>query len=185
MNLSRFRRGQNEIANHVIDEFVARRISRREFIRRGTVIGISIPVLDAILTACGPSATSTPVRPSTAGRVGATIKAGILAPTAAINPLTVVDLGGIDMMDQTGEYLTLSDQHLRLVPQLATKWSSNSAADVWTFSIRQGVKFHNGKPLTADDVVLHLQAQHRPEELWQCAVGVRRGSHPGWGTQSR
>ena len=163
MNLSRFRRGQNEIANHVIDEFVARRISRREFIRRGTVIGISIPVLDAILTACGSSATSTPVRPSTAGRVGATIKAGILAPTAAINPLTVVDLGGIDMMDQTGEYLTLSDQHLRLVPQLATKWSSNSAADVWTFSIRQGVKFHNGKPLTADDVVYTYKLHTDPK----------------------
>jgi peptide/nickel transport system substrate-binding protein len=163
VNLSRFRRGQGEIANHVIDEFAAGRISRREFIRRGTVIGISIPVLDAILTACGSSATSTPARPSAAGKAGATIKAGVLAPSAAINPLTVVNIGGIDMMAQTGEYLTLSDQHLRLVPQLATKWSSNSAADVWMFSIRQGVKFHNGKPLTADDVVYTYKLNTDPK----------------------
>ena len=34
MNFSRFRRGQGEIANHVIDEFAAGRLNRREFIRR-------------------------------------------------------------------------------------------------------------------------------------------------------
>ncbi|MGO9635127.1 MAG: ABC transporter substrate-binding protein, partial [Steroidobacteraceae bacterium] len=32
-------------------------------------------------------------------------------------------------------------------------WTPNSAADVWTFKIRQGVTFHDGRPLTADDVV--------------------------------
>jgi len=62
LNLSRFRRGHGEIANHVIDEYAAGRLSRRDFIRRGTVVGISIPVLDAILTACGSSPTTTPRR---------------------------------------------------------------------------------------------------------------------------
>ena len=33
----------------------------------------------------------------------------------------------------------------------------NSTADVWTFKIRQGVKFHNGAALTADDVVYTFQ----------------------------
>ena len=81
------------------------------------------------------------------------IKAGIAVPTGAINPVTVKDQGGLDMLGQTGEYLCLSGQTLNLTPVLATSWSANSAANVWTFKIRQGVKFHNGAALTADDVV--------------------------------
>ena len=170
MNLSRFRRGQGEIANHVIDEFAAGRVSRREFIRRATVVGVSIPVIDAILTACGssPSSTtsaSTSGSPSAtaAGKAGATINAGIIVPTAEINPLTVADQGGLDMLAQTGEYLTFSDQSLNLHPVLATSWKSNAAADVWTFKIRPGVKFSNGHPLTAADVVYTYQLQTNPK----------------------
>ena len=165
MNLSRLRRGQGEIANHVIDEFAAGRLSRREFIRRGTVVGISIPVVDAILTACGssPSSPSSSTSPATAGKAGATINAGIVVPTAAINPLTVADQGGLDMLAQTGEYLTFSDQQLNLHPVLATSWSSNATADLWTFKIRQGVKFSNGHPLTADDVVYTYKLQTNPK----------------------
>ena len=38
-------------------------------------------------------------------------------------------------------------------PWLATSWKPNAALTVWTFQIRKGVKFHNGKTLNADDVV--------------------------------
>jgi len=159
VNLSRFRRGQGEIANHVIDEFAAGRLSRRDFIRRGTVIGLSIPVIDAVLVACGSSPSTTSSSATASGQAGATIKAGIVVPTGSINPLTVSDQGGLDMLAQTGEYLTLSDQDLKLHPVLATSWSANSTADVWTFKIRQGVKFSNGHPLTADDVVYTYKLQ--------------------------
>ena len=153
--LSRLRQGQGEIANHVIDEYAAGRLSRRDFLRRGAVVGISLPVLGAVISACGSSGTSTPTTPSSpgGGAAGATIKAGVVVPTATINPLTVADQGGLDMLGQTGEYLTFSNQHLTLQPALATAWTPNSTSDVWTFKIRQGVKFHNGQPLTADDVV--------------------------------
>jgi peptide/nickel transport system substrate-binding protein len=163
--LSRLREEQGEIGNHVIDEFVAGRLSRRDFLRRGSVVGISLPVLGAVLSACGSSGSSSPsASPSTgAGQSGATIKAGIIVPTAAINPLTVADQGGLDMLAQTGEYLCLSDQHLTLQPVLAESWTPNSTADVWTFKIRQGVKFHNGAPLTADDVVYTYQLQTNPK----------------------
>jgi len=158
--LDRARRGQGDIANHIIDEFAAGRLSRRDFIRRGTVIGISVPVLGSILAACGSAAKSS--GPSTGssssgGAPGATIKAGIVTPTAEINPVTVADQGGLDMLAQTGEYLCLSGQTLQLQPVLAESWSANSTADVWTFKIRPGVKFHNGAPLTADDVVYTYQ----------------------------
>jgi len=163
--LGQLRQGQGEIANHIIDEFAAGRLSRRDFIRRGTVVGISVPLLGSILAACGSSGTSSaPSGGSTAtGKAGAVIKAGIITPTAAINPVTVADQGGLDMLAQTGEYLCLSSQTLTLQPVLATSWSPNSKADVWTFKIRQGVKFHNGQPLTADDVVYTYQLQTDPK----------------------
>ncbi len=163
--LSRLREGQGEIANHVIDEYAAGRLSRRDFLRRGTVVGISLPVLGAVLSACGSSSSSTPsTSPSAAaGKAGATIKAGIVVPTAAINPVTVADQGGLDMLAQTGEYLCLSTQSLVLQPVLAESWAPNAAADVWTFKIRQGVKFHDGKPLTADDVVYTYKLQTNPK----------------------
>jgi len=163
--LGQLRQGQGEIANHIIDEFAAGRLSRRDFIRRGTVVGISVPLIGSILAACGSSGTSSaPSGGSTsaAGKAGAVIKAGIVTPTSAINPVTVADQGGEDLLAQTGEYLCLSTQTLTLKPVLATSWSPNSKADVWTFKIRQGVKFHNGQPLTADDVVYTYQLQTNP-----------------------
>ena len=42
--LGRLRQGQGEIANHIIDEFAAGRLSRRDFIRRASVVGISAPL---------------------------------------------------------------------------------------------------------------------------------------------
>ncbi len=161
--LDRLREGQGDIGNHVIDEFAAGRISRRDFIRRGTVVGISLPVLGAVLSACGSSSSSTSSSPSSStGKSGATIRVGIIVPTAAINPVTVADQGGLDMLAQTGEYLCLSDQTLTLKPVLAESWTPNSSADVWTFKIRQGVKFHDGSPLTADDVVYTYKLQTNP-----------------------
>ena len=53
--LGRLRQDQGEVANHIIDEFAAGRLSRRDFIRRGTVVGISVPLLGSILAACGSS----------------------------------------------------------------------------------------------------------------------------------
>ena len=170
--LGQLRQGQGEIANHIIDEFAAGRLSRRDFIRRGTVVGISVPLLGSILAACGSSSSSS-AAPGTssaaAGAPGAVIKAGILTPTGAINPVVLFDQGGLDMLGQTGEYLCLSGQTLNLTPVLATSWTPNSTADVWTFKIRQGVKFHNGASLTADDVVytfqLHTNAKNGSNSL--------------------
>jgi peptide/nickel transport system substrate-binding protein len=165
--LSRLREDQSDVANHVIDEFAAGRLTRRDFVRRASVVGISVPVLGSVLAACGSSSSSSAksgTSSSTAtGAPGATIKAGITTPTAAINPVTVADQGGLDMLAQTGEYLCLSTQTLTLKPVLATSWTPNATSDVWTFKIRQGVKFHNGAALTADDVVYTYQLHANPK----------------------
>jgi peptide/nickel transport system substrate-binding protein len=175
--LGRLRQNQGELANHIIDEYVAGRISRRDFIRRATVVGISAPLLGSILAACSsssssPASSATTSAPASAA-AGAVIRAGITTPAAAINPVTVADQGGLDMLAQTGEYLVLSDQTLTLQPVLATSWSSNSTADVWTFKIRQGVKFHNGAAMTADDVVYSFKLYTAPpSEALSAFAGV-------------
>lgn len=45
------------------------------------------------------------------------------------------------------------DETFTPTPQLATEWTSNSDATVWTFKLRKNVKFHDGSPFTAKDVL--------------------------------
>jgi peptide/nickel transport system substrate-binding protein len=162
--LDGLRRDRGPIPEHVIDEFAGGRLSRRDFIRRGALVGLSLPTISAILSACGPSSSSTSSSSSSgaAGRAGATITAGVLAPTAAPNPLLVDDFGGIVLLNQVGEGLVLYDSHNLPHPWLATSWSTNADGTVWTFKIRQGVKFSDGTPMTVDDVIYSLQSQSDP-----------------------
>ena len=54
--------------------------------------------------------------------------------------------------------LVIFDQHVKqnslqsIVPELATSWSWNEDGTELTFALRQGVKWHDGKPFTAQDV---------------------------------
>jgi peptide/nickel transport system substrate-binding protein len=43
------------------------------------------------------------------------------------------------------------------IPHLATHWESSPDAKTWTFTIRTGAKFHNGDPVTIDDVIFSYQ----------------------------
>jgi len=163
--LDDLRSGQGPVQEHVIDEFVAGRLSRRDFIRRGTMIGLSMPVLGGILAACGGSSStpSTSGSAAPAGQAGANIKAGILVPAAAINPITIADQGGLELIGNVGEFLVFTDHQGNYHPWLATSWKPNTDASVWTFKIRQGVKFNDGTPMTVDDVVYSFKTQSDPK----------------------
>jgi peptide/nickel transport system substrate-binding protein len=163
--LDPLRKGRGPIQEHIIDEFVAGHLSRRDFVRRASIVGLSAPLIGGILAACSSSTSSTPSSSSTAatGKAGATIKAGILVPAAAINPITIADQGGLELIGNVGEFLVFADQHFNYHPWLATSWSSNANASVWTFKIRQGVKFNDGTPMTVDDVVYSFQTQSDPK----------------------
>jgi peptide/nickel transport system substrate-binding protein len=160
--LDRLRTGRGPIEEHVIDEYVAGRLSRRDFLRRGSMVGLSVPLLGGIVAACGSSAAPAGSGGG-AGKAGATIKAGILVPAAAINPITIADQGGLELIGNVGEFLVFTDQQFSYHPWLATSWKPNADASVWTFKIRQGVKFNDGTPMTVDDVVYSFKSQSDPK----------------------
>jgi peptide/nickel transport system substrate-binding protein len=165
--LDSIRDGRSELENHYIDELVAGRVSRRDFMRKGAVIGMSSTLTGAVLAACGGANSAGSSSSSGAAPVakkGGTLKLATQAPSSAVNPLTVSDAGGLCMLAQTGEFLAFDDnQALALKPMLATAWKPTKGGSVWTFSLRQGVKFHDGSPMTADDVVYTMQQLADPK----------------------
>jgi peptide/nickel transport system substrate-binding protein len=145
------RRRSSDVENHIIDEFAAGHIGRRDFLRHGSIIGMSLPLLGGLAGAFGSSLWL----PSSARAAtpGGTIRIATTVPAAAIDPVAVADTGGLLMLQQTGEFLAVSGPDLLLKPVLAESWKPNEDGSVWTFKIRQNVKFHNGKSLSAADVV--------------------------------
>jgi peptide/nickel transport system substrate-binding protein len=62
---------------------------------------------------------------------------------------------------QVYERLTRYDRNLTMVPSLATEWQQTGPL-TWRFKLRAGVKFHDGTPLTADDVVFSVNRAKSP-----------------------
>jgi len=76
------------------------------------------------------------------------------------------------MNGQVYERLTGRDRQLKIVPGLATEWQQVGPL-TWRFKLRQGVKFHDGSPLTADDVVYSVQRGQMPtSQINNYAAGV-------------
>jgi peptide/nickel transport system substrate-binding protein len=58
-----------------------------------------------------------------------------------------------------------------LLPEAAESWDVSADAATWTFKLRKGVEFHNGKTMDADDVVASIQ-HHLGEESKSAAKGI-------------
>lgn len=131
---------------------------------RGSVLGLSATTMGAILAACGNANSSSSssgaagASAGSSGKAGGTLKLAQQTPAASMNPLTVADAGGLNLLAQTGEYLVFdSNATLKLEPMLATLWSPNHDGSIWTFHLRPGVRFHTGQLMSADDVVWTFQ----------------------------
>jgi peptide/nickel transport system substrate-binding protein len=151
------RKERSEVENHIIDQYVEGKITRRDFVRRGTVVGMSIPLVSFLAAACGGGGGSAGTGTgggSATGEVtaGGNIRVALIQPATDPNPVIVKDEGGAGLIGSTGEFLSFSNAKLELEPKLAESWSPNADGTEWTFKIRQGVKFHSGATLTANDV---------------------------------
>ncbi|WP_250508642.1 MULTISPECIES: ABC transporter substrate-binding protein [unclassified Caballeronia] len=158
-----------DLGNHAIDEFKAGRLTRRELLRHASVLGIALSAGGLL----GLGATN--ARAQAAAKPGGTIRVAHLTPAGAVDPLTVTDASGLALINQTGEFLIDDDsEKLALNPALALSWSSNAKGDVWTFKLRQNVKFHDGQTMTAKDVAATFNRLADPN-AGSAALSVLKG----------
>ena len=165
----RARRAESSEELELVESFAQGRVNRRDFLRRGTAIGLSVPFMGAVLAACGSDSdsssestegggegtetttggateTSTPT-----GTVGGTIRVASQKPAGPLDPVAMQDLGTYGIIAQCFEFLcTLGDTDI--APGLAESWEPNEDGSVWTFNLRQGVKWQDGTDFTAADV---------------------------------
>ncbi|MDR7334070.1 ABC transporter substrate-binding protein [Roseateles asaccharophilus] len=82
--------------------------------------------------------------------------------------------------NQVYEALTRRMQDMSIGPALATEWTQVTPL-IWRFKLRAGVKFHDGTPFTADDVVFSMQRlrdDNAPQRVYANAVGNPKAVDP-------
>ena len=144
------------LENNVIDELIGGDLDREDFLRRATMFGLGAGTIGALLRFMGEPDLAFGA-PLESVQAGGTIRVGIPVFGASLEPYLLNEGPALAFSGIPGEYLTFTTLKGTVVPALATSWRPNADATVWTFQIRRGVKFHNGKTLTAQDVVASLK----------------------------
>lgn len=75
---------------------------------------------------------------------------------SSLDPVRITDFYAVTVANQIYDSLVEFDAHLNVLPALAQSWSASRDGLVWTFHLRKGVQFHNGREVTANDVVYSL-----------------------------
>ncbi len=84
-----------------------------------------------------------------------TLKWGAAREIASLDPYSFGETFTLSVLNHVYEGLVRYTGDLKIEPALAESWETVSPT-VWRFKLRQGVKFHNGNPFTADDVIASL-----------------------------
>lgn len=92
-----------------------------------------------------------------APRAGGTLKMAWASSPRTIDPALTIQGDEYMITQNVYDNLTRVDEKLQVHPMLATQWSSDAQARVWTFTLRKGVKFHHGRELKASDVVFTFE----------------------------
>jgi peptide/nickel transport system substrate-binding protein len=166
--LDRVRRSATPLELDLVENYAQGKITRRQFVKRATVIGLSLPAVSAVIAACSTPApaSSAPSASAGGGEASPSAVGSAAAPTGGtlrvaqqravkIDPVLMQDLSGYGIVSQSFEYLaTLSKDGSDIDKGLATDWQPNADGSVWTFKLREGAKWMaDGSPFTADDVV--------------------------------
>jgi peptide/nickel transport system substrate-binding protein len=133
------------------------KITRREFLARASALGIAATLSPMLFSNSAQALT-----PKKGGRLRLGMAGGHT--TNSMDPVTYNDI----MMQMTSMGLlrnTLVEQDYKgnIIPELAESWETSTDVKQWTFKLRKGVEFHNGKTLDADDVIFSVN-HHRGEK---------------------
>ena len=131
--------------------------------RRNVLSGI------AAATALPSSAMAQP-----APKRGGVLKVSVSTRTTSLNPLQISGPSEYIAIDMLYSGLLRMGADMKPAPDLALGYTSDADAKVFTFRLRSGVKFHDGSPFTADDVVATYRAILDPKSA--CPARAALGS---------
>lgn len=146
------------------------RLTRRTLLSAALVVGLS-----GALTACGgPDVTQAGVDAPGTPTIGGTLRVGFVGGGAAdtLDGAIATNLGDVARAVNMYNSLLYRDDDFVLRPMLATSVTPNSDATVWTAHLRTDVKFSDGTPMTADDVVASIERIVDPEDPKNGAAGL-------------
>src|SRR5262249_6246049 len=155
---ARGRLGETE--NALIDDLLACPIDRRTFLQHGSRLGLGLALLNTLAAAAGLGLAAPPA--TAPGMRGGSVRAAVAMPHGAIDPLLVNDSGSYQLIFQVAEFLCITQPDLTLKPVLAGSWSHNAGGPVWTFKLRRGARFHDGRGMTSADAGAALHRPSRP-----------------------
>jgi peptide/nickel transport system substrate-binding protein len=139
-------------------------ISRREFIVRTSALGLAAAISPGIITSRAYAAT-----PKKGGRLRIGSPGG--STTDSLDPGTLEDIMPQTCNQILRSHLVEITPDMKPVPELAESWEPSAKADQWVFKLRQGIEFHNGKTMTAEDVIDSIN-HHRGEDSKSAAKGI-------------
>lgn len=132
----------------LVERAVRKGYSRREILKLMMATGITLAAAENLFTSGGAAMAQTPKKGGTVR-----VSASLHGPDDQLDPAQFTSF--IDYARGRAHYNGLCQLSDDLVPQpeLAESFGPNSDATEWTFKLRKDVKFHDGTPFTADDVV--------------------------------
>ncbi|GHO58953.1 peptide ABC transporter substrate-binding protein [Ktedonobacter robiniae] len=86
-----------------------------------------------------------------------------LSDLATLDPALSTDAPSIGAIDLMFTGLVQLDDNLKVYGELAQSWTTSSDGLTWTFKLRPGIKFNDGNPITADDVIFSIDRALKPE----------------------
>ncbi len=147
-------------------KLAAGQISRRGFMEGALALGATVAGAEMMM---GKALAATPKK---GGSFVQALTGG--ATSDSLDPAKILDTYMINVNSgQLHNNLTEIGPDNQLRPELAESWEASADAATWTFKIRQGVEFHNGKTLDANDVVASFN-HHLGEDSESGAKGIVR-----------
>lgn len=118
---------------------------------------VALPLLSSCLAPTAAPPTAPPASRSTGSAGGELVLAGGSYDPPTLDPALAGDASSSFIIRQLFSGLVALDNNLEVVPDLAERWSVSADGRTYTFSLRQGARFHDGREVTADDFVYSLE----------------------------